>query len=197
MLAVAGVACAVFVTEAIINHKWYRHLTHWTWLAHTVLVLILLCEFWRRERRLVSDSVLLVGSSLAAGVVGGMVVLYVEDQSILEDARRQYGRVNMELGNILLHYVPLPLYWVYFLSHTRARSLFDHFFESGASHAVMFVAAHLAFPISFTFLYATLYSPQEEYGEGISSTSMATAIVCFMFINYIGFLFALTAKMDK
>jgi hypothetical protein len=124
-----------------------------------------------------------------------MVVLYTEDQSILDEAREQYGRVNMELGNIMLHYLPLALYWLYLLTHTRAPSLFEKVFVCGRQIAVVFTSAHLALPLAFSLLYATLFSPQEEYGKNIRTTSMASSIASFMFLNYIGVLLVLVQRI--
>ncbi len=180
--------------EVVTNGDWYRHLTHWTWWAHGWILLGLLAEWGEGERKPLRDSLLNIGSNLGAGIVGGMVVIYVEDDSILDQAAKDYGEVQMQLGNVLLHFLPPLFYWLFlFLSsppHPRTR--YTEVLASPSKDLVVtFISWHVFSPCYFFLTYASMFSAQEEYGENITTSSLALTILAFTITNHYFFSSAL------
>ena len=197
-LLTVAIVLGVYVVQVARNKVWYRHLTHWTWAAHGFVLLGLLAEWWEKERAYFRDSLLNIGSNLSGGIVGGMAVLYAMDPSMLEQAAKEYGRATMEAGNILLHFAPLPFYWLVFLFKARLDTKYMEVLELGDTdiNSAM-LGIHFYIPCTFFLVYGSLFSPREEYGKHLSDIAIAFTIVAATAVNHLFFTQILVGRINR
>jgi hypothetical protein len=191
---VVSILLGTFAFEAAENHDWYRHLTHWAWVAHALLVLLLLAEYWETKLRVFRDGVLLIGSTIAAGIIGGMIVLYAQDTSVLDEAEEMYGRDVMAVGNFFLHFAPSLLYWGFHVAHLYVNSIHTHMIAQNESSYIAFSFLHFNVVMEFYLVYGSIFNVRAEYGEKINPISMGAALVIVAFVNYALFVETLIVK---
>ena len=163
-------------------------MTHWAWIALGLVVLGLVAEAKEEVKATFRDSLLNIGSNIAMGIVAGVCVLYAEDTTVLDESARLYGETMMQIGNVILHFLPALFFWLLILSCDRVDTRYDYIIalEDPALFSA-FNIAHLFLPFSFFMAYAYFFDPREEYGVGVSEVSMGFSMLSATCINHIVF----------
>ena len=183
--------------QSVENKDWFRHLTNWAWVWHVISAFLLLYEYWDTNTRLIRDGVLNIGANVAAMIIGGMIVLYVQDRSVLEEAEDQYGRTVMELGNFVLHFAPLILYWGFHAMHKHMPSLYTRLCEAKDARFILFASLHFLFALIFALSYGALFKAHVEYGAKLDVVSMGVGMFSCAFLNHVLFVETIGVKSRK
>lgn len=184
----------IFVFDTVKNADWFRHLTNWVLVVNCVLTFLLLFEEWNTSERVMRDGILHVGVTINGGVVGGMLVLYAQDRSVLDEAAQQYGRALMETGNFVLHFAPLLLFWGFHAIHRHRPSLHTKLYAENNSSFLLFSFMHFNFCAVLILTYGALFQAREEYGSKIDPVSMGVAIFSTAFLNHLLFIESIAVK---
>ncbi len=187
----------VFVFGSVKNDSWFKHLTNWGWVWHIIATFLLLYEFWDTNERTIRDGVLNVGSNFSGAIIAGMIVLYVQDRSILEEAEDQYGKAVMELGNIILHFVPYVLYWGFHALHRHLPSLYTRLWKRPDASFLLFSALHYFVTVVILASYGSLFNARDEYGSKIDPITMGVALLTGAFFNHVLFVETICVKSTR